>query len=317
MGENALPGAGQTRLAKGQSYAAHFGHIGSARVEKERFQKFNSRTNRLAPQNFGKKAVIHYGEEWYNCQQEAKYIGDEYVNGEQLLAEFPYIHAQVLALGLQYIFVDQSECNLGIVHEFYGNWNTHHVRYLRALEIEKEIHDVCPPHSPHFVCHLVDVTNTKAHHQSQGKVLSIADRQAWDDKCMRRMYGMAELQLRIGSHSVTEDELETLAERYLLTDSVMYMCWIGLVFQEPIDDYDATTDEDDGPEEDESNDIGPGDDDTDTGDSDGRGLEQCLSLIGAMEARRAKLRLTGTLFNALTARCASLPGVILACCPKA
>uniref|UniRef100_M1DS73 Uncharacterized protein n=1 Tax=Solanum tuberosum TaxID=4113 RepID=M1DS73_SOLTU len=116
--------------------------------------------------------------------KEAKYIGDEYVNRERLVAEFPHIHAQVLALGLQYIFVDQSECNLG-------------------------------------------------------QVLSIADRQAWDDSYMRRMYGMAELQLRIGSYSVTEDELETLAERYPLTNSAMYMCWIGPVFQEPIDDYDA------------------------------------------------------------------------------
>ncbi|KAG5572091.1 hypothetical protein H5410_061857 [Solanum commersonii] len=79
---------------------------------------------------------------------------------------------------------------------------------------------------------------------------------------------MAELQLRIGGRSVTENEMETLAERYHLTDSAMYMCWMGLAFQEPIDDDDATADEEYGSKEDELDDTGLRDDDTDAGDGD-------------------------------------------------
>ncbi|KAG5576259.1 hypothetical protein H5410_056393 [Solanum commersonii] len=80
---------------------------------------------------------------------------------------------------------------------------------------------------------------------------------------------MAELQLRIGGHLVTEDEMAKLAECYPLTDSSMYMCWMGPTFQEPIDDDDVTTDVEDGTDEDMSDDVGPGDDDTDAGDKDG------------------------------------------------
>lgn len=41
---------------------------------------FKSGTYRLAATKIGKKVVNHYGEEWYDCKHEAKYIGDEYVN---------------------------------------------------------------------------------------------------------------------------------------------------------------------------------------------------------------------------------------------
>jgi len=50
-----------------------------------------------------------------------------------LLQEFPDIHPQVLALGLQYVFVNQGENNLSLVHEFYVNWNTHRVELNRGL----------------------------------------------------------------------------------------------------------------------------------------------------------------------------------------
>uniref|UniRef100_M1CJJ9 Putative plant transposon protein domain-containing protein n=1 Tax=Solanum tuberosum TaxID=4113 RepID=M1CJJ9_SOLTU len=154
-------------------------------------------------------------------------------------------------------------------HLYYGSIIT---RYLRALQIEEEVHDVSPPpplRAPHLVCRLVDVTRTKAHDPSQGPVLTIIDRQAPEDSWLGRMFGMAELQLQIGGRQVTEDEMATLAERYLLMDSAMYMCRMGPAFQEPIDDDDATSDEEDGSVEDESDDTGPRDDDTDTGDGDG------------------------------------------------
>ncbi|KAG5610716.1 hypothetical protein H5410_021997 [Solanum commersonii] len=95
---------------------------------------------------------------------------------------------------------------------------------------------------------------------------------------MGRMFGMTELQLRIGGGSVTEDEMATLAERYPLTDSAMYMCRIGPSFQEPIDDDDSTADEEDGSNEDPSEDVGPRDDDSDVGDGDGDAASKAGSL---------------------------------------
>uniref|UniRef100_M1DZV0 Uncharacterized protein n=1 Tax=Solanum tuberosum TaxID=4113 RepID=M1DZV0_SOLTU len=70
--------------------------------------------------------------------------------------------------------------------------------------------------------------------------------QARDDNWMGCMYGMVELQLRIGGHPVTEEMMVTWVERYPLRDSTMYMCRMGPAFQEPIDDDDTTADEEDG-----------------------------------------------------------------------
>ncbi|KAH0679801.1 hypothetical protein KY284_020886 [Solanum tuberosum] len=150
-------------------------------------------------------------------------------------------------------------------------------RYLHALLIEDEVHDVCPPRTPHLVCHLVDVTRTKAHDPSHGSVVTAIDRQTRDDSWMGRMFGMDELQLRIGSRSVTEDEKAKLAESYPLTDSAMYICRMGPDFQEPIDDDDdATADEEDGLDEDESAATSSGDDDADAGDVDGNAASMAV-----------------------------------------
>ncbi|KAH0671114.1 hypothetical protein KY289_025607 [Solanum tuberosum] len=72
----------------------------------------------------------------------------------------------------------------------------------------------------------------------------------------------------LGGRPVSEDEMETLAERYPLTDSAMHKCRMGPAFQEPINDDDATTDEGDGSEKDKSNDSGPEDNDIDASDED-------------------------------------------------
>ncbi|KAH0757461.1 hypothetical protein KY290_020954 [Solanum tuberosum] len=102
---------------------------------------------------------------------------------------------------------------------------------------------------------------------------------------MGRMFGMAELQLWIGGRPVTEDEMETLAERYPLTDSAMHMCRMGPAFQEPIDDNAATADEEDGSEEDELDDTSLGDDDTDAGDGDGNAASMAMEFATNVATR--------------------------------
>ncbi|KAG5610828.1 hypothetical protein H5410_022109 [Solanum commersonii] len=54
---------------------------GTKRSRKGEVAESSSReTTNLPPQKFGKQALMHYGEEWYACQQESKYLGDEYVD---------------------------------------------------------------------------------------------------------------------------------------------------------------------------------------------------------------------------------------------
>ncbi|KAH0709561.1 hypothetical protein KY284_010988 [Solanum tuberosum] len=77
--------------------------------------------NREPVQKFGKKAVERYGWTWFDCQREAKYMGDEYVDEVRLQSQFPVIYRIVVELGLRFIFYHPGDCNLSLVREFYAN----------------------------------------------------------------------------------------------------------------------------------------------------------------------------------------------------
>ncbi|KAH0689616.1 hypothetical protein KY289_016974 [Solanum tuberosum] len=98
-------------------------------------------------------------------------------------------------------------------------------RFLRGEGIEEEA---------------VDMTALDLSH---GTVLSAQERQARDDSVMARIFGMAELQLRIGGRPVTDAEMETMAERYPLSESAAFLCKTGPAFVEPLDDDEPTADE--------------------------------------------------------------------------
>ncbi|KAG5600524.1 hypothetical protein H5410_031894 [Solanum commersonii] len=60
---------------------------------------------------------------------------------------------------------------------------------------------------------------------------------------MARMFGMAELQLWIDGRRIIDAEMETMAERYPLSESTAFLCKTGPAFLEPLDDDEATDDE--------------------------------------------------------------------------
>ncbi|KAH0634866.1 hypothetical protein KY284_037652 [Solanum tuberosum] len=100
-------------------------------------------------------------------------------------------------------------------------------RFLRAKGIEEESLDMTIARAPYLVCNLVDMSHTKAQDMSHGPALSVPERQARDNSWMARMFGMLELHLQIGIRPVTDEEMESLAERYPLTDNAPYMCRMG------------------------------------------------------------------------------------------
>ncbi|KAH0655199.1 hypothetical protein KY285_030081 [Solanum tuberosum] len=124
-------------------------------------------------------------------------------------------------------------------------------RFLRAGGMEEEELDMNVARTPYLICNMIDVTRTKALDTSHGPVLSAQERHARDDSVMSRMFGMVELQLRIGGRPVMDNEMETLAERYPLTESATYICRIGPAFQKPLDDEEANVDEEMDDEEEE------------------------------------------------------------------
>ncbi|KAG5583925.1 hypothetical protein H5410_044359 [Solanum commersonii] len=118
-------------------------------------------------------------------------------------------------------------------------------QFLRARGIKEEVVDLTIIFHPNLTGKLVDMTRTKALDTFHGSVLSAQERQARDDSVMARMFGMAELQLRIGGRPVTDAEMATMAERYPLSESAIFLCKTGPAFLEPLDNDKAIDDEDD------------------------------------------------------------------------
>ncbi|KAG5592452.1 hypothetical protein H5410_042966 [Solanum commersonii] len=95
---------------------------GSKRSHKGKAAGYSS--GREPVQKFGKNTVERYSWEWFKCQKEAKYMGDEYVNEVRLLSLLLDIYRTVNELGLRFIYGNLWDCNLTLVCEFYANWLT-------------------------------------------------------------------------------------------------------------------------------------------------------------------------------------------------
>ncbi|KAG5611167.1 hypothetical protein H5410_022448 [Solanum commersonii] len=191
---NVEGGAGSKRNRKGEA-------VGSS-SSREPFQKF------------GNKVVERYGHKWFECQKEAKYLGDEHVNEVRLQTLFPVIYHTVNALGLRFMFEDQGDCNLTLVQEFYANWNTE-TRFNKTVPI-------------------------------RGKDVKFTS------KVLNMFLGTPNCEVRIGGRPVTDEEMETFADRYPLTDIVAFLCGTGPAFQKPLDDDEVIADE--GMDDDEEDD---------------------------------------------------------------
>ncbi|KAG5584671.1 hypothetical protein H5410_045105 [Solanum commersonii] len=123
----------------------------------------------------------------------------------------------------------------------YGGLITH---FLRAQGIKEEAVDLTVAFHPDLTGKIVDVTQTKALDTSHEPVLPAPERQARDDSVMARMFGIEELQLWIGGRSITDEEMENLVDCYSLIECAAFFCMIGPAFLEPLDDDEATADED-------------------------------------------------------------------------
>uniref|UniRef100_M1DYQ5 Putative plant transposon protein domain-containing protein n=1 Tax=Solanum tuberosum TaxID=4113 RepID=M1DYQ5_SOLTU len=73
--------------------------VGSKRSRKR--ESSGSSSGREPVQKFGKKDVERYGWEWFECQREAKYMGNKFVNEVRLQLQFPDIYRTVNELGLR------------------------------------------------------------------------------------------------------------------------------------------------------------------------------------------------------------------------
>ncbi|KAG5610679.1 hypothetical protein H5410_021960 [Solanum commersonii] len=164
---------------------------------------FGSSSGQEPMQKIVKKAVERYGWEWFECQKEAKYMGDEFVNEG----------------------------------------------------IQEENVDMTVAQHPDLIGKLVDVTHTKTLNTSHRPILSVLDRQDRDDSIMARMFGMADLQLRIRGRPITDDEMETLADCYPLIDSAAFLYKSRPTFFKLVDDDEAIANEDiDGDDDDDDDD---------------------------------------------------------------
>ncbi|KAG5628133.1 hypothetical protein H5410_013351 [Solanum commersonii] len=201
---------------------------------------------------------MHYGMDWYECQQETKYQGDEYVDEGRLRQEFPNDLAQINALGLQNIFMDQA------LNEYLGTPNYDNADFLAMIERTpyRDIrHTLCGVNSvARWDRHTTDVTRERSvlvYRLMKGLPVNAKDILKQNmlkfrtNKRWRFCYGSIITRTKV--HDQSQGPVLTTIDRQAHDDS-----WMGAyVWNEPIDDGDATADEDDGSAKDESDDTGP------------------------------------------------------------
>ncbi|XP_049372496.1 uncharacterized protein LOC125837407 [Solanum verrucosum] len=236
------PGENVTKAPKAKNVA------GSKQSRKSEAFGFG---NREPVRKFGKKVVERYGWEWFECQREPKYMGDEYIHEDKP----PYRDIQHTFCGVESTARWERSKDTGgeilrqNMMKFRNNMRQRFcyggliTRFLRAQGIDEEAVDLTIAFHPNMVGKLIDMTRTKALDTSHGPILSAQERQACDDNVMARMFSMVELQLQIGGYLVIDDEMETMGERYPLIESVAFLCKTSPAFLEPMDDDEASADE--------------------------------------------------------------------------
>ncbi|KAG5620057.1 hypothetical protein H5410_005275 [Solanum commersonii] len=221
--------------------------VGSKRSRKGKAFGFG---NREPIQKFGKKTVERGKDLKFNAMILHEFLGTPNCDSDDFNAlkdKPPYRDIQHTLCGVESTARWERSKDTGRHNTLYfANFNqvarvwSLITRFLRARGIEEEVMDLTIAFHPNLMGKLVDVTQTKALDTSYGPVLSAQERQTRADSVMERMFDMVELQLRIRGRSVTYEEMENLADRYLLTESAPSLHRTGPAFLEPLDDDEAT-----------------------------------------------------------------------------
>lgn len=94
---------------------------------------------------------------------------------------------------------------------------------MREADIEEEKTDLHLHLVGHLAGKMVNVIKVKETITSIAPFLTIVDRQARDDSWQGHIFGMLDLQLRLGGRSAIEEEMLALEVRYPLIKSAILM----------------------------------------------------------------------------------------------
>ncbi|MCD9641061.1 hypothetical protein HAX54_026878 [Datura stramonium] len=159
------------------------------------------------------------GKKWFKKHKESKYSHELFIDRKSLASEFPHIVNKLDTLGIGFVFNDLGECNLNMVREFLANWDP------------KERYD---PKG-------IGMIKTKDPEGIHGPVLSISEWHERFNNMLSHLYGMQMLQLRM--NGVTEEHLQQLNMDYRLSEHSRALCRVRHGFYEPLNDDDATDEE--------------------------------------------------------------------------
>ncbi|OIT39227.1 hypothetical protein A4A49_52317 [Nicotiana attenuata] len=142
-------------------------------------------------------------------------------------------------------------------------------KFLRNEEVEEELEF---DHSIDQPVRQTDITNLRLKDETAMPSLIGAERNVHDDSFMAHLYGMKDLQLRIGGRSTTSEERTELEHRFLLNAHAQQLVGLGDGYRLP-DDEDINTPEQPEAEPEQSDGEGDDDDEEDEHDDEWRASE--------------------------------------------
>ncbi|KAG5589799.1 hypothetical protein H5410_040313 [Solanum commersonii] len=115
-GKNVSSGSGTKRSRKGAAT-----------------ESSNRETTNLLPQKFGEKTIMHYGKDWYECQQESKYLGDKYVDEGSSLTKVNW-NTHCVELNRGFIRESWVRFTVEALHDFLGTPNCDNAEFMEMIE---------------------------------------------------------------------------------------------------------------------------------------------------------------------------------------
>ncbi|OIT05918.1 hypothetical protein A4A49_03971 [Nicotiana attenuata] len=227
---------------------------------------------------FGINSIPPHTKDWYRHCSPKHVHPEAAIHERSLKAKHQAIWRGIQDLGLSYVFKNTGDINLNLVLEFYAGFDPQDTKqlvpirgrlidfsatticnflvrtskkvdrmpfanfltqFLRHEEVEEE------PEFDHTIdqpLRQTDITSFPLKEETAMPSLTSAERNARDDSFMARLYGMIDLQLRIGGRPVISEERTLLEQRYPLNAHAQQVVGIGDGYRLP-DDEDINTPE--------------------------------------------------------------------------
>ncbi|OIT40669.1 hypothetical protein A4A49_05613 [Nicotiana attenuata] len=188
---------------------------------------------------FCTKSMPPHVKDWYKRCRPKHIHAEDAIHERRLKAKYQAIWRGINELGLSYVLKNTGDINVNLVREFYAGFDPEDPEQLvpiRGRLIDFSTSAICNFLVLAPSLRIMDLTNVRAKEENTTTSLTGAEHNAHDDSFMAHLYGMMDLQLRIGGRPTTMEKRTILEERFPLNAHAQQLVGLGDKYKLPADE---------------------------------------------------------------------------------